>query len=225
MRTFLYRLKERAKNALKKPVDDMKLFDEGFAEFKKSGKTPVESYFAFVRLYCKTNGKLFEIKHNELAKNNPPKKQEGALTGVIGAYHEKDFDTFNEKLNKDGYVGFEKKISPELIKKLTDFALKTHATTAPAYDKKIIYDASNPVSEIYRFAQQDLVNDPDIQDLMMDEVFINIARKYLGCEPIFDFPAMWWSTAFLKEASAEAAQLYHFDLDRLKWCKNIYLLN
>ena len=63
------------------------------------------------------------------------------------------------------------------------------------------------------------MNDSDIQEQIMDPVLINIARKYLECEPIFDFPAMWWSTSFLKEASGEAAQIYHFDLDRLKWLK------
>jgi hypothetical protein len=219
MKLALYRLKERIKQSLKKKPNDLLLFNEGFEKFKQTGQTPVEAYYAFMRLYGKTNGKLFETKHQEIIKNNPPKKQEGTLTGVIGSYENKDFDAINAKLNEEGVVSFEKKISPELIKKLTDFAFKTHTTTAPAYDKKVYYDSSKPVSEIYRFAQQDLVNDPDIQELIMDEVFINIARKYLGCEPIFDFPAMWWSTTFLKEASAEAAQLYHYDLDRLKWLK------
>jgi hypothetical protein len=65
----------------------------------------------------------------------------------------------------------------------------------------------------------------DIQDLIMDPVLMNVARNYLQCEPIFDFPAMWWSTAFQKEASHEAAQLYHFDMDRIKWLKIFIYIN
>lgn len=30
---------------------------------------------------------------------------------------------------------------------------------------------------------------------------------------------MWWSTPALKEPSSEAAQLYHFDMDRIKFLK------
>jgi hypothetical protein len=59
----------------------------------------------------------------------------------------------------------------------------------------------------------------------MDPVILNVARNYLQCEPIFDFPAMWWSTCFSKEASSEAAQLYHFDMDRIKWLKFFFYIN
>jgi hypothetical protein len=36
---------------------------------------------------------------------------------------------------------------------------------------------------------------------------------------------MWWSTAYQKEASEEAAQLFHFDLDRIKWLKVFFYIN
>ncbi len=35
---------------------------------------------------------------------------------------------------------------------------------------------------------------------------------------------MWWSTAFSKEASSRAAQLYHFDMDRFKFIKFYFYL-
>jgi hypothetical protein len=120
---------------------------------------------------------------------------------------------------------FDKKISKELCSRLVDFALKTPATIPPGYDKKILYEPGNAQAEIYRFDIQDLANNTDIQSLITDPALVNIARNYLGCEPIFDFPAMWWSTSFQKEASSEAAQLYHFDLDRIKWLKIFFYLN
>ena len=95
----------------------------------------------------------------------------------------------------------------------------------PTYDKPVLYDPEKPTAEIYRFDRQDLVNDPEIQKLMMDPVLINVARNYLGSEPIFDFPALWWTSAFNKAASHEAAQLYHFDLDRVKWLKIFFYIN
>jgi len=37
--------------------------------------------------------------------------------------------------------------------------------------------------------------------------------------PLLDMVAMWWHTAFGDQPSAEAAQLYHFDMDRIRWVK------
>jgi hypothetical protein len=225
MRTLLYRLRQQLKNKLKKPVNHKKVFEEGYAVFKKTGETPTEAYMAFLNLYCNTNGKFNEDQHNEIIRSNPPKKITDPLDGLIGTINPSQFAAINTSLNKDGYVGFDKKADPELVSKLYNYALKTETLTAPLYDKKTVFDPQHPVSEIYRFQQNDLINNPDIQQLIMDPVLINIARNYLGCEPIFDFPAMWWSTNFLKEASGEAAQLYHFDLDRIKWLKIFIYLN
>ncbi|MCD6067573.1 MAG: hypothetical protein K0S33_2399 [Bacteroidetes bacterium] len=219
MKNFLYRVKQKISKTIHPLKADLDTFNKGYSEFLSTGKTSNEAYLAFLNLYCNTNGKFQEAEHKKAIQNNPPKRTEDTLSGVIGSYTSGDFHSINNTLGKDGYIDLHRKVSPELVKKLTNFALRTETTTAPKYDKKMVYDPAHPVSEIYRFDMQDLVNNPDIQALIMDPVLINIARQYLGCEPIFDFPAMWWSTSFLKEASSEAAQLYHFDLDRFKWLK------
>jgi hypothetical protein len=221
MRTLLYNLKEKYKNKLK----NHKVFNEGYQEFLKTGKTSQEAYNSLLNLYCSTNGKFNEKIHKKIISNNLPKKINQPLEGIIGKIKNEEFNYYNHELNKFGYVNFNKKISQELVNSIYNYALNAEALTAPLYDKKIIYNPTNPISEIYRFTQKDLVNNKDIQQLIMDPVLINIARNYLQCEPIFDFPAMWWTNTFLKEASAEAAQLYHFDMDRIKWLKIFVYLN
>jgi len=218
MRQLLSRVKNKIIRTFGKDPN-IDVFEKGYKEFKQTGRTPDESYYAYINLYCSSNGKLNEKLNKEIVTQNPAKTITEPLNGVIGKLNKNDFGKINETLNQDGYVFFDKKLPAETIAKLRDYALKTPTLTAPKYDKKIIYDPAQPISEIYRFDMLDLVNNPDIQKLIMDPTLINVARNYLGCEPIFDFPAMWWSTAFLKEASSEAAQLYHFDLDRIKWLK------
>lgn len=174
---------------------------------------------AMVNLFCYTDGKFLEAFNKNFIAQHPPKNISGPVSGILGNLNNVDFTSINNTLNKDGYVNFNKKIAPELVQKLRDYALKNPTKTAPKYDAQVIYNPDKPTSEIYRFDMNDLVNNQDIQELMIHPVLINIARNYLGCEPIFDFPAMWWTTSFLKHASEEAAQLYHFDLDRIKWLK------
>jgi len=202
-----------------------KIFFDGVNQFNASGKTPQIAYQAFINLYCSTNGKWNDDYQEKIKTLNPPITVPNVLEGAIGSLDATDFKNINNELNTNGYVKFENKISADACQKLYECALKTGAKVPPKYDSKIIYDPLKPVAEIYRFDMNDLVNNPDIQALIMDPVLINIARNYLESEPLFDFPAMWWSTAFSKEASSEAAQLYHFDMDRIKWLKIFIYLN
>jgi hypothetical protein len=199
-------------------------FLRGFDEFEKSGKNSENAYQGMVTLYCNTNGKYIEDFHQKARLANPPARVLGNSSGILGNLDSGSFKSINEELNQNGYIEFEKKLSPDLCAKLYAYALTTPAVVK-GKESKILYDPAKPVSEIYRLGINDLINNKDIQDLIMDPQLMEIARNYLGCEPIFDFPAMWWSTSYLKTASSEAAQLYHFDLDRLKWLKLFFYIN
>ncbi len=225
MKKIVSKIKNKISSIIFKPKTLEQIFEQHYKTFLKTGKTPPEGYNTLLGLYCESNGKFNEKINKEIKIKNPPNKIIAPLEGIIGNFNSKEYETINETLNKNGYVFFDKKLTQETLTELTAFALKTPTKTAPLYDQAIIYNPAHPVSEIYRFDMQDLINNESIQNLIMDPALINVARNYLGCEPIFDFPAMWWSTAFLKEASSEAAQLYHFDLDRIKWLKIFIYVN
>lgn len=55
--------------------------------------------------------------------------------------------------------------------------------------------------------------------MITDMNFFAIAQEYLACKPIHDLVLMWWSAPHSNKASSEAAQLYHFDMDHLKFLK------
>jgi len=58
----------------------------------------------------------------------------------------------------------------------------------------------------------------------MDSGFYRVAHWFLRCDPILDVVAMWWSRPYHGKASSEAAQLYHFDMDRIKFIKFFFYL-
>jgi Phytanoyl-CoA dioxygenase (PhyH) len=66
-------------------------------------------------------------------------------------------------------------------------------------------------------AEPDLLADPTVQGLLVDERFRRLADSYLGGEAINDLAAMWWSVAQPGRASAAAAQQFHTDRDRLSF--------
>lgn len=194
-------------------------FDNGYKEFVATGETPDDGYKAMIKLYCSTNGAFnYEIS-DKLSQKNKPIKPAMPLQGALGSYDQNKFKVTQEELDRNGYAFFDKKISAEQVKQLLDLSFKLKASIPPDYTEKIAYDPANPKAEIYRYDPNDLLNEPVVQSLLMDPVLINIARNYLGCEPMLTVPAMWWSTSLLQRPSEEAAQLYHFDLDRFRWLK------
>lgn len=198
------------------------IFKYGFKIFKKKGKTPEKSYQALVNLYCLTDGQFNEKLHKKV--KIPAEKIPEELDGFLGHFNKNDFEKVDQTLSDEGYVRFEKLVSKETLDKLQKFAMET-PTLVRGINERVLFNPDKLISEIYRFDVMDLVNNLDIQELIMDPVLINIARKYLDCEPIFDFAAMWWSGGFKNEASSDAAQLYHFDMDRIKWLKVFIYVN
>ncbi len=211
------------------PFTSRIIFRIGYHTFLKTGVTPQKAYHAFIYLYCKTNGKINEnyqklIQKKYPAKTNTNLRDKTDSPGTFGNLNAETFTHINETLNKDGYYHFPQKLSSTTVEKLYQFALKTPGQV-PSKNDLEIFKPGTPTSEIYRFTHNDILSNPDIQEIALDPSLIQIARNYFKSEPILDIPGMWWSTDFLKEASAEAAQLYHFDLERFKWLKLFIYLN
>jgi hypothetical protein len=86
--------------------------------------------------------------------------------------------------------------------------------------------AQHPVeSPKYDIAQSDIVANATVQQLLMDSGLHRVAQAFLRCSPVLDLLAMWWSRPFHRGASTEAAQLYHFDMDRIKFLKFFFYLS
>jgi len=83
----------------------------------------------------------------------------------------------------------------------------------------VIFDGTNPRYVAYHFDAQHVMETYAAQKIVSEPWFLRVAQDYLGCRPVNDLVAMWWSTAASKKASSEAAQLYHFDMDWIKFLK------
>jgi hypothetical protein len=59
--------------------------------------------------------------------------------------------------------------------------------------------------------------------MLLDRGLLQIAQEYLGSTPIVDIVTAWYSFP-TANPSHEAAQFFHFDLDRVRWLKAFLLL-
>jgi hypothetical protein len=126
------------------------------------------------------------------------------------------------EIRTHGYRVFDTRVSEQQCDRLETLAYRLPCVPvssrggAPA---RVVYDPAHPIADIYKFREADLVQDAAVQDLMADETMLSLAQAYLGCAPILSMVTMWWSAAHSMAPNADAAQLFHFDMDRIKWLK------
>jgi len=191
-------------------------------------KTPNLFYKSYVKSYCFTRGLSQQLIFNLLKTFSLDKRiNENDFTTILSEQF--NFNKINEKISNEGYYIFEDKLKNEYIDLLTQFSLNTKCFF---YDQnKVIKtqyyekNSDNYISNKYDYEENDLYNNQIIRALIFDKNFLKIANNFFGTKPLYSSVNMWWSPVIKKEVdiklelATQSAQLFHFDLDRIKWLK------
>ena len=197
----------------------------GWLVYQTTCKTPQTAYSELIFLFCNTQGYFNDAISFfiGLGRKEPFTKE---VSGILGKFNQDDFNLKLLELRENGYLLFPSAMSPELCDRLMQFAMSTKAHVRvmdndqfSRASEPLKYDASNPLAVRYDYDTQDLLNSEDIQGLLADETLLTFAHHYLKKTPKADVLSMWWHTNFKLEPDSEAAQFYHFDMDRIKWLK------
>lgn len=185
--------------------------------------TPGWAAQSMIRLFCTTGGRSSDILA-AMVRLLHPARPLGGTDGVLGPLDNSAVEHIGATLRERGYHVFERRLPGELCDRLVQFAITQEAVVRPregeaASQRTAVYEPARPLAVRYDFPDSVLINQPDVQALLADPTLLSVAQEYLGTEPIVDVVAMWWHTAFSSQPDAEAAQYYHFDMDRIKWLK------
>lgn len=197
----------------------------GFQKFIRTQKNTVGHYQSLIQAFCISLGRTNTWLSRRISKLYPPSFKFNG-TGVLSNVN---FDEVNAQLNDKGFYIFKDKLNDETIERLLEFSKKNQSTTRIMSDGKkspinLFYDPQDKKAVRYDYKEDDLINDAAVQNLMTDSSILQIAQNYLQTTPIADVIGMWWNTDFQKEPDSEAAQYYHFDMDRIKWLKFFFYL-
>jgi hypothetical protein len=191
--------------------------------YSRTGATPSEAYHSLIRLHCRTNGRSNDFLHALARRRFPPVALPSAR-GVLGDLSAADVARIAAEIRENGYIRPAERLPADVCQRLYNFSLQTEANLAPPRKEgpaRAVYDPAHPIAEGYRFDEASLIVQPDIQRLMADASLLAVAQAYLGCLPLLSSVFMIWSTParLADNAREELAQMYHFDMDRLKWLK------
>lgn len=195
---------------------DLSLLLKGISAFRRTGATPPDAYQSFVRLFCLTGGfSNHLVSRFTRAPDIPAIEPDAALFKGAGIG---SVEAAVSALRSDGYAVLESALPADLCDRLLAFALHARARVRGSAGERR-YNRAAPEGVRYDLYPEDVINQPDVQSLMADGFLLRIAQQYLGATPLADVTSMWWHTAFSRIPDSDAAQFYHFDLDRPRWLK------
>ena len=208
-------------------------FIEGYCRYLFFSKTPVSAHKSMRRLFCITNGRSNDFVAKLISVFYPPKPpSKHVQDGVLGVIDDAALDSIISELDNNGYYVFENKLDSETVDKLMQFAEDIPCEALlESNSHKLEFNYSTErhryreaqKSVKYNIRAQDLLNFVQVQELIIDPSILNVAGRYLRAAPILDLLAMWWSQPSATPSS-EAAQMYHFDMDRIKFLKFFFYL-
>ena len=197
----------------------------GWIVFLVTNKTPASAYQSMITFFCLTGGRSNDFLHGLLKHLYPPYVVR-APVGILGEMTPENTRLAVSDLIEKGYHIFKEKLSEELCDKLLAFSLETEAVVRLTSDelkvgakvKSMKLDRNNPQGIRYDFKESSVLACPEVQRIVSDRSILSVAQGYLECKPILDIVAMWWHT-YSEKPDEEAAQYWHFDMDRIKWLK------
>lgn len=133
------------------------------------------------------------------------------------------------QLNTDGYAILDTKFDPEIVQELSAYFASAPCTLTSDQElnmdpnDRVVVDFENPLAEKYSVDTNSVLMNTKVRKMLLDRGLLQVAQEYLGSTPIVDIVTAWYSFPSANP-SHEAAQLFHFDLDRVRWLKVFLLL-
>jgi hypothetical protein len=195
-----------------------------YRAYLNGGWKPTHSEDLMRQAYLFTNGRSNDLAAWYARRRFPPVAVSDR-PGFWGPLSPREIQNAVDDLQREGVHVFPHRLPPENCARLLEFA--TACPCAPradylrgtAAEKAPFNSAAVAQAPTYWFDRQELADSPVVQRAFLDPSFWRVAQAYLGVEPILDLYAMWWSVPYGTRADDESAQMFHFDMDRVKWLK------
>ncbi len=216
------RLIEAAK-AKGRPVKEIGLVIYGMLVNHFTGRTPRFAHEALIHQFIRSGGRLNDRISRVLAVLNPPYsiREPHAL---VHLQHDESFEKIQAQLEVDGYYLFRDRL-PEafcdkIMERIAELNYVVRDDRVPYDPSKLHrYDRNNPIAPNYVLPKDETTDVPEVQELISDPVLIQVAQNYLNSKSIFTGLTLDWSAAVKSVPDMEAAQAFHWDMERIKWLR------
>ena len=193
------------------------VFAAGFGCYVLTGSTPRVAYGAMRRLHTRTNGRVNDLFLSTL-RYLKPGRLPASVSGFLGNWTAAELQRVAQAVEADGLVVLDRMLDDEACEALRNFALSTPARPLGQADREL-YKPDTAHALRYDIDERDILRQAEACRIALDGTFAAIANAYFRCRPVYDFTTMWWTTPHGPKNYSQAAQEFHYDMDRLFFLK------
>lgn len=198
----------------------------GYIRYLWTGSNTPAAYADMRRLFRMTGGRFNDAFSAIAGVANPPYAMRTG-EGVAGIVRSQECDDAVAALKRDGVHVFGRVLDTDDCAAMIRWAESTPCRPIPKPDDSpsyVQYVRQRPVAPKYAFDEKDILAQPVAQRLAADVSMLALAQRYLGAQPVLSSCVAWWSTALLDRPSSDAAQLFHFDMNHVRFVKFFFYL-
>lgn len=202
---------------------DLGVVGSGILAAERGQDTPRAAHVALINLFMASGGRANDLLSSVVGFFHPRYRLQAA-SGVLGDLTRENLNTIQQKLESEGYVVFENCLSPEfcerVVQRTLEFDYALHGDDANRVGRRHSrYNRASPEATWYVLSPEDTTDIPEVQELMSDLSLIAVAQNYLRSKPIFSGIGMTWSAITKDEPDSQAAQEFHWDMERIRWLR------
>ena len=196
----------------------------GLIQYRRTGMTPSHAHHAYIRAYEQTNGLAQELFHQALFRALTDSLAEVEASSFFKGVTSVNLNQWINELHENGYCflgdGLSTHDVDELIRRISGIKFSPRGL-----NQWRLLDPENPPNcNVADAFEPDLKADKLIEKLVNDPLLIKIVSTYLGAK-VCPLNYCLWYTFPADRPSSEAAQLFHYDLDSLRWLKIFIFLS
>lgn len=195
-----------------------------FVKYLLTGSNSNLDYRIFRKTFAATNGwsndfmsRLLSFLGRGVKKLDFNDLHDNGLVNSINSQE------FNRRMKEDGFYVFEELVPKEVCDQLKKNLTSLTPMKLDSKSGKYIHVKNFPEnidSPRYMYNALEMLKLDIVKKLVLDRGIVKLASSYLDAFPICDLLASWWSFPSKDAASLSgAAQMFHFDMDRLKFIK------
>lgn len=201
---------------------DLSLVFAGLISYKNTGVTPHKSQAALVRAFENSSGLFQELLHQIICEIKP-EGFNAIKSDIFGEISPEILKSVVGEIELNGYAVFPFKLKEELVAQLHAEALDLSylikgglAGTGQEVGK---INPRKPPDCVSAYADSNDLRSRDLfQKVSNDQLFVSVASHYLKA-PAYAIDSTLWFSFPYAVPSSETAQLFHYDLDTLRWLK------
>lgn len=186
---------------------------------------PESLHLRLLELYCKSSGLVQETIHRLRLGSRKHLSFHPILASSRFSISANQFTEIIHQVVNHGYATLPFSLSQSDIQTILSKSYRfpsyecvySNGTRSPCFDNNYLFSKDYKLVAAYA-NEDDLLTDPKIHSIIHDPLLISIFSFLLGSKAQLRHVSLWHSFPNA-EPSAEAAQLFHFDLDEFKWFK------